>query len=107
MAEDFKSIPVPPPIQAEVRILVEKLQEHAGDDFGFANDDIELLAPPQGKNFDVATSLVTVALLVPSTLLTSVSKAWLEKYVTPVIMERLHPPSEQFKQWLRHVFKVK
>jgi hypothetical protein len=105
MPEGYQSVPVPPEIADEVRLFVERVQEHAGAESGFQKEDIALIEPEE-RQFD-ASILATPVLYISATVLASISKTWIETYVTPVIIERLHPPSEKFKKWLAGVVGVK
>lgn len=105
MPEGYQNVPVPLEIADEVRLFVESVQKHAGAESGFQKDDIELIESEE-QQFDAGIITLPV-LYISSAVLTSISKAWIEKYVTPVIMERLHAPSQQFKDWLGEVIGVK
>ncbi len=101
MAEDFHSIAVPPEIEPEVRILVKEVQKAAGDGAGFGTEDITLIKP-DARQFGGA-DIPPAILYASGAALAWVTKGWLDKYVLPVILERLQGPSQRFQQWLRQV----
>jgi hypothetical protein len=100
--EEWRTFQVPEAIEPEVNILVEQLKLAAGQDGPFEAVDVAL-TKSQVKEFD-GGPLVETALFVASTpVVTWITKAWLEKYVLPVILERVRKPSEQFQEWLKRV----
>jgi hypothetical protein len=106
MAEEFDSILVPEDIEPEVRILVEQLQEHTAERHGYDKSDI-VLVKPDVEYFDTAAVAMSAALFIPTTVVASISKAWIDKYVTPVVIKRLNHSSQKFQKWLEQVLKVK
>lgn len=105
MERSLKNINVPLEFEDQVSILVEKLHEMAGDQSGFEVGDVELLRP-DAEYFEPGT-LVTPVLSMTTVVAAWITKAWFDKYVLPVIMERLKRPSEDFEKWFRQTLGVK
>jgi hypothetical protein len=105
MAEEFKSVEVPKEIEAEVRIFVEKAQEHAAQTHAFEKADVDLVES-EVKKFDGSTAIQPI-LYVSGIVFSSITKAWVDKYVTPVILEKLHRSSQKFEAWLQQTLKLK
>ena len=105
MQGEFRNISVPSEFETEVSILVEKLQEAAGDKSGFEKGDVELLQP-DAKHLGPG-DVITPVLSMTGVVATWITKAWFEKYVLPTIMQRLKRPSERFERWFRQALGVK
>ena len=106
MEGQFRSVNVPLEFEREVAILVEKLHEAAGDKSGFDKGDIELFRP-QTEYLDGAAVIGTPVLSMTIVVATWITKAWFDKYVLPVIMERLKQSGENFEKWFRQTLGVK
>jgi hypothetical protein len=99
MADDFRNIPVPPEIEADVMILIEKVHEAVDDGAHFSKDDITLIKP-DARQF--AGGEIPPAVLHASvTVLGWLAEAWVKKYVVPIILKSR--PSKQFERWLKAV----
>ena len=105
MANDFKSVTVPKDIEAEVRIFVEEAQQQARQTGAFRKEDVALIEP-ETRQFDSGTA-IQVILYLSGIAFSTITKAWVEKYVTPVILKKLHRPSEKFETWLQQALKLK
>jgi hypothetical protein len=105
MEGKFRNINVPPEFEKEVSIFVEKLHEAAGDKNGFEKEDVELLCP-DAKHLGPGEVIVPV-LSMTGVVVTWISKAWFDKYVLPVIMERLKTSGTEFEKWFRKTLGVK
>ena len=105
MEGKFRNISVPLEFEKEVIILVEKLQEAASDKSGFEKGDVELLRP--GAKHLGPGEVIMPVLSMTSVVATWITKAWFEKYVLPIIMERLKKSGKKFKKWFRQAMRVK
>ena len=105
MTSDFESVPIPKEFEAEVRIFVEEVQEHATRSREFAKDDVAVIEP-EVRQFDAGTAIQPI-LYVSAIVFSSITKAWVDKYITPVILKKLHRPSHKFEAWLEQTLKLK
>ncbi len=105
MEGEFRNVNVPLEFEKEVSILVEKLQEAAGDESGFDKEDVELLRP-DAKHLDPGT-VITPVLSMAGVVAAWITKAWFKEYVLPTIMERLKRPSKKFEKWFQQTLGVR
>lgn len=104
MAEDIHKFMVPLEIEAEVKILMDQVQEAASQNDKIRKEDITL-QKPVGLEFSGGEEMAGV-LIVSTTLLAWMTKAWFDKYVAPVLLARVHGPSKAFTSWLERLFGV-
>jgi hypothetical protein len=100
--EEFHKIAVPKDIEGEVAIFVEQVKKAAAESGEFAQDDIKLITPESagfvGPDLDAA--IVYVALPVGIWI----TKAWLDKWVIPIILEKTDP--HRFVRWVKNNFPL-
>jgi hypothetical protein len=104
--QDWQRLRVPDPIEPEVKILVEELQRQAGRDAPFAQQDVALIKS-KTRQFDGGPLLETALFVASAQVFSWITKAWFEKHVLPIVLERVREPSEQFQEWFRQLLRVR
>lgn len=105
MEGGFYNIQVPPEFEREAEILVEALRRAGAEHGDFDKDDAALLRP-DARYID-AGIVIPAVLSVASAVAAWITKPWFDKYVAPVILEKLERPGKAFEAWLRKKLGVK